>query len=224
MDASTRWKSVAPLVGVLALVAVVWIVGRSVPVPDLVEWLRGRVDALGPILGPCLFIVVYVIATFVAVPGTPLTLLAGAAFGAWRGLLVMTIASTASAALTFLLTRHTFRGLIARRFGRTAMFQQVERLLERKGPMVVAASRLVPVFPFLGLNYAWGLTGIPARTYVLWSAVGMIPMNLVYLALGQSAIEALTGDLPPETLVVVGAALVVAAAGIALSYRFLRSG
>ena len=223
MDRSSRWNAAIPLAGILLFLGVVVGIGQLVPVPDLVDWLRERTEAIGPVLGPALFVAVYVGATFLAVPGTPLTLLAGALFGTWRGLVVMVVASGLSASLMFLFARHVFRGFVERRIRGVESVRRVERLLEEKGPLAVAASRLVPVFPFLWLNYAWGLTRVPSRTYVVWSLIGMLPLNLVHIVLGQSAAEALAGDLPFSTQVTLGIALAAAALAIVVAYRFLRS-
>jgi uncharacterized membrane protein YdjX (TVP38/TMEM64 family) len=40
--------------------------------------------------------------------------------------------------------------------------------------------RLVPLFPFNGINFGSGLTGIRLRDYVLGTAIGIVPGVFVY--------------------------------------------
>lgn len=46
-------------------------------------------------------------------------------------------------------------------------------------------TRLSPIFPFNLLNYAFGVTGVKARDYVLGSVIGMLPGTLMYVYLGS---------------------------------------
>ena len=48
-------------------------------------------------------------------------------------------------------------------------------------------TRLTPVFPYNVLNYAFGLTGVSFRRYILASWIGMIPGTLLYVYLGSTA-------------------------------------
>jgi uncharacterized membrane protein YdjX (TVP38/TMEM64 family) len=65
------------------------------------------------------------------------------------------------------------------------------------GAIIVAITRLVPLFPFNLLNYGFGLTRIPFLTYAFWSWLCMLPGTIVYLV-GTDAIvrAATTGEVP----------------------------
>jgi uncharacterized membrane protein YdjX (TVP38/TMEM64 family) len=54
-------------------------------------------------------------------------------------------------------------------------------MVEEHGAMVVAITRLIPVFPFNVLNYGFGFTGVPFRTYVFWSWLCMLPGTILYV-------------------------------------------
>jgi uncharacterized membrane protein YdjX (TVP38/TMEM64 family) len=54
-------------------------------------------------------------------------------------------------------------------------------------------TRLSPVFPFTLLNYAFGLTRVKLRDYVLASWIGMMPGTVMYVYLGSLA-KAATGE------------------------------
>ena len=59
--------------------------------------------------------------------------------------------------------------------------------------MFLAFTRLVPLFPFNLLNYAFGLTRISLRTYILTSFICMAPGTAGYTYLGFAGREALVG-------------------------------
>jgi uncharacterized membrane protein YdjX (TVP38/TMEM64 family) len=65
--------------------------------------------------------------------------------------------------------------------------------VEREGWRFVALTRLVPLFPFNLLNYALGLTRIPALQYVLASFVCMAPATFAYTWIGHAGAKAIAG-------------------------------
>jgi uncharacterized membrane protein YdjX (TVP38/TMEM64 family) len=56
----------------------------------------------------------------------------------------------------------------------------------REGFKIVLLTRLSPVFPFNLLNYAYGLTGVSLKDYVL-ASIGMIPGTIMYVYIGSLA-------------------------------------
>ena len=120
-------------------------------------------------------------------PGTPLSLLAGLAFGPVYGTLWAVIGATiGGATLAFLVGRYAARGLVE---GWTANNERVRKLdegVERQGWRMLLITRLVPVFPFNLQNYACGITKIGLGTYVLLTAVCIIPGAAVYTFAGGS--------------------------------------
>ena len=58
---------------------------------------------------------------------------------------------------------------------------------------MVLLSRLSPVFPFTLLNYFLGLTKVRTKSYVIANLIGMLPGTFLYVYLGATAREALTG-------------------------------
>jgi uncharacterized membrane protein YdjX (TVP38/TMEM64 family) len=67
-----------------------------------------QVDDLGP-AGPVAYTFVYTVLELVIIPAIPLTMAAGALFGVAPGVVVVSLASTAAAALGFLITRYAAR-------------------------------------------------------------------------------------------------------------------
>jgi uncharacterized membrane protein YdjX (TVP38/TMEM64 family) len=152
----------------------------------LVDWIRGA----GP-AGAAVFVLAYVLATVLFLPGSILTLGAGFAYGVPRGTAVVWIAANVGAALAFLLGRTLARQWIAGKVQANPRFAAIDRAVGAQGFRIVLLTRLSPVFPFNLLNYAYGLTGVGFRDYVLGSLTGMLPGTVMYVYLG-SLITSLT--------------------------------
>jgi uncharacterized membrane protein YdjX (TVP38/TMEM64 family) len=192
--ASTGKRSAGRLLGIgLALVALV-VVARLTGLSgyiglDGVDRLRAWIVGFG-VVAPIVFVAIYAAATVAFVPGTPLSLLAGLVFGPVFGALWAVIGATIGATLSFLIGRYAARGLVE---GWTANNERVRRLdegVERHGWRMLLLTRLVPVFPFNLQNYAYGLTGIGLGTYVLLTAVCIVPGAAVYTFAGGSLASA----------------------------------
>jgi uncharacterized membrane protein YdjX (TVP38/TMEM64 family) len=170
--------AVAALVAVIAL-------GREVGayVPRFASWVEG----LGP-WGPVAFVLGYVLATVAFVPGSVLTLAAGAIFGLVEGTLLVLLAATLGAIAAFLVARYFARDAVARRVEGDARFAAIDRAVERQGRRIVFLLRLSPVFPFNLLNYALGLTRVRLWDYAV-ASLGMLPGTLLYVYSGKVAGE-----------------------------------
>ena len=141
---------------------------------------------------PLLFIAVYAAGTVLFLPGSVLTLAAGALFGILPGALYSLAGATLGAVLAFLVARHLAGDWVARQTG--GRLKQLIEGVEAEGWHFVAFVRLVPLFPFNVVNYALGLTRIPLAAYTLASAVCMLPGALAYAWLGHAGRAALAGD------------------------------
>lgn len=138
------------------------------------------------------FVLLYVVACVLLVPGSVLTLGAAAVFGFWRGLLLVSLGATLGATAAFLVGRHLARGWVRRRIAGNARFEAMDRAVAREGWKIVSLTRLSPVFPFTLLNYAYGLTSVSLCDYVLASWLGMLPGTVLYVYLGSLARDVAT--------------------------------
>ena len=141
---------------------------------------------------PVAFIAVYAVGTVLFLPGSVLTLAAGALFGILPGALYSLVGATLGAVLAFLVARHLAGDWVAQKTG--GRLKQLIEGVEAEGWRFVALVRLVPLFPFNLVNYALGLTRIPLAAYALASAVCMLPGALAYAWLGHAGRAALAGD------------------------------
>lgn len=128
---------------------------------------------------------VYVAVTGLSLPGaTVLTLTCGWFFGFWRGVVLVSFASTTGATVAFLVSRFLLRDSIQTRFGEK--LTTFNRELEREGAFYLFMLRLIPAVPFFVINVVMGLTPIRTRTYWWASQLGMIPGTAVYVYAGSS--------------------------------------
>ncbi len=144
------------------------------------DWIAG----LG-IWGPVVLGLVYVVATVLFVPGTILSLAAGAMFGLGVGVVTISIASTIGASLAFLIARYVARDRVAAIASHNRRFGAIDRAIGEAGWKVVALLRLSPAVPFNLQNYLYGLTPIRFWPYVLTSWIAMLPGTFLYIYLGH---------------------------------------
>jgi len=158
--------------------------------PAFAEW----VDGLG-FWGPLVFVAGYAIATVAFIPGSLLTLAGGAIFGLGWGTLWVFLGATLGSIGAFLIARYVARSAIERKVEGMPRFAAIDRAIGREGLKIVFLLRLSPVFPFVLLNYALGLTRVRLRDYV-FAALGMLPGTLLYVYSGKLAgeVAALAGD------------------------------
>lgn len=140
------------------------------------------------------FVALYVLATVAFLPGSVLTLGAGAAFGLGKGFVLVSVGSTLGATAAMLAGRHLLRERVARRLEPYPAFAAVRAAVAAEGWKVVFLTRLSPVLPFNLLNYAYGLTEVGVLEYALASWVGMMPGTLLFVWLGTAAGELARGE------------------------------
>jgi uncharacterized membrane protein YdjX (TVP38/TMEM64 family) len=177
-----RW-SPARVLFLVVLVAGLLLAGREAAglLPRFAAW----VDSLG-VWGPAVFVIGYVVATVAFVPGSLLTLGAGAIFGLVQGTLLVLVGATLGASAAFLVSRYLARGAVERRLAGNPRFAAIDRAVGEQGRRIVLLLRLSPVFPFNLLNYALGLTRVRFADFVA-ASVGMLPGTLLYVYYGKVA-------------------------------------
>lgn len=136
-----------------------------------------------PLLVGGLFFLVYVLTTALSLPGaTLMTLLAGALFGLWWGLLVASFASSIGALFAFLVARYLLRDSVQSRFA--GKLNRINDGIKKEGGFYLFTLRLLPLFPFFLVNILMGLTHIKTWTYYWVSQVGMLAGTFVYVNAG----------------------------------------
>lgn len=139
--------------------------------------------AAQPIRVGVVFFLVYVLVTGLSLPGASLlTLAAGAVFGLFWGVVMVSFASTLGATLAFLSARFLFRDWVQQRFG--LRLRPINEGMARDGAFYLFALRLVPIFPFFVINLLMGLTPIRVWTFYWVSQLGMLAATIVFVYAG----------------------------------------
>ncbi|MEO8892250.1 MAG: TVP38/TMEM64 family protein [Coleofasciculaceae cyanobacterium] len=155
---------------------------------NLQETLRGvliKINSFGAV-GAIAYIALYIIATVAFLPGSIVTLGAGVVYGVFLGSIYVFIGATLGATAAFLIGRYLARGWVYKKIAGNEKFKAIDEAVGKEGFKIVLLTRLSPVFPFNLLNYAFGVTGVALKDYLL-GFVGMIPGTIMYVYLGSLA-------------------------------------
>jgi uncharacterized membrane protein YdjX (TVP38/TMEM64 family) len=144
---------------------------------------------------------VYAAATAFSLPvAIVLSLTIGFLFGRWVGTCIVVAAATVGAALLFVAARYLFADAARKRLG--TMGKRINAGFTKNAFLYLLFLRLVPLFPFFLVNLAPAFTTIPVSTFVVATAVGIIPGTFVFVNLGEAlgSIDSLMGLLSPELI------------------------
>jgi uncharacterized membrane protein YdjX (TVP38/TMEM64 family) len=172
--------------GIFVFITIAFVARERFGSAPLIEWLRSA----GP-WAPVVYMLVFLIAPVLFVPGAPITIAGGALFGPVWGTIYSIVAATAGASLAFQISRHLGGEWAERKAG--GIVKRLKKGVEEEGWRFVAFTRLVPLFPFNVLNYGYGLTRIKFSHYVLASFFCMIPGAAAYSLIGYAGREAVLG-------------------------------
>lgn len=195
---------------IFLLLAVIVLTGIFL-IPDNLTSLEGIRDQLSqvegfrarnPLLVAGAFFGLYVAVTALSLPiAVWLTLGAGALFGFWQGLFLVSFASTLGASIAFLAARYLLRDWVRGRFRQR--LERIEAGVERDGAFYLFSLRLIPVLPFFAVNLLMGLTPMRLPTFAWVSQLGMLAGTAVFVNAGTqlAQLDSLSGILSPAVLV-----------------------
>ncbi len=126
---------------------------------------------------PAVYVLVYAVGVCLFVPGTLLTGLGAAIFGAYRGFLYVWIGAMIGATAAFLIGRTLGRDFAASLIG--DKLKRYDDAIERNGFATVLYLRLV-YFPFTPMNFGMGLTKVRFWDYVAGTGLGIIVGTFVF--------------------------------------------
>ena len=129
------------------------------------------------------FFILYVVVTAFALPISLLkTLLAGALFGFWPGLILVSFASSIGSTFCFLFSRYALRNYTQVKIGK--YLEKVNKGIETDGWLYLLFLRLSPIFPFFIINLVFGLTKMRALEFYLVSQIGMFIGTAIFVNAG----------------------------------------
>ncbi len=215
-------KNTLRLIVLLALISIFAVVIRTNPgaVELSSERLTDYIDGLG-ILGPVVFILIFTVTPTLLLPALPLTIAAGILFGPFWGVVYVSIGATSGATLAFLVAR-----LLGRKWAKKILkksgLRSLDKRVKKDGWKIVAITRLIPLFPYNLLNYAFGLSGIGLKTYVVTSFIFMLPATIAYVVFSSSIPDIARGRLSWQ--LVAGLGLIAVLSVAALVYKKRKKG
>jgi uncharacterized membrane protein YdjX (TVP38/TMEM64 family) len=167
------------------------------------------------LLAALAFVVVYALAIALSVPGGAiLTITGGFMFGSILATLLVLIAATLGATLVFLIAKTALGDPLRARAG--PFLKRMEAGFQEDAFNYLLVLRLIPVFPFWIVNLVPAFLGVPLRTYVLGTFIGIIPGSFVFASVGAGIGSVLDSgqDFSPSS--VLTPQIVIALVGLAL--------
>ena len=171
------------LAAVAVLIALLMLLSWFFPIVDLIARAQQQVmdwGAWSAVGYPLLF----AFCNLLLLPGGVLSVGSGFFFGLWWGFFIVFLGNSVAAAISFGLSRWLGRRGFGRHIAQSRTLKMLEPFVEREGWKIICLSQLHPLFPASLLNYLFGLTRIPFRTYIFWTSLGRAPGLFLYTYLG----------------------------------------
>jgi len=154
-----------------------------------------------PILAPLFYILFYIFYTALSIPeAVILTVAGGFVFGAIKATIFITFAATVGGTISFLAIRYLFGKKIQKKY--TAHFTRFNRAIKTYGASYLLIVRFIVIIPFFLVNILAALTPIPLSTFMITTAIGIIPGTFIYALAGEQlhAINSLQDIFTPRTI------------------------
>ena len=155
------------------------------------EVIRETLAGLGT-LAPVVYMAMFAVLPAFFFPVAVLALAGGLVFGLWLGALYTFIGAVINCSVMFWMARYMGRRqiehLIEKRLDAKWKLR-LSKLEGREGSILLIVLRLIPAVPYNLINYAFGLTGMGYGTYILASALGIIPGTFAFINIGDKAMD-----------------------------------
>jgi uncharacterized membrane protein YdjX (TVP38/TMEM64 family) len=179
-----RWL---PLIALCAVTAVVFGMGwhRQLTLENIAAHRQALKSFLAAhaILAPLIYTAVYAAVVALSLPGAlVLTLTGGLLFGCFLGGALAVIAATIGATVVFLIARSSLGDALTHKAG--PWLAKLRAGFQKDALSYLLFLRLVPAFPFWLINLAPALLGIPLRTYVVGTFIGILPGTFAFASAG----------------------------------------
>ncbi|MFT7623342.1 MAG: putative membrane protein YdjX (TVP38/TMEM64 family) [Myxococcota bacterium] len=174
------------------------VVVRVFPVLDLAVDIMAGMRDLGPI-GWVAYSIMFGILTSAFVPGSVLTMLAGATWGLGVGTLIVAPGCALASVLSAALGRTLLRDVAVQTAARFPILDALDRVIGQDAFRVVTLLRLSPIMPFAVSNYGLGTTSAPLWAIGAGTLIGIVPVTALWVYFGTLAGEAVTSGFVPES-------------------------
>ncbi|MDC0344612.1 VTT domain-containing protein [Alphaproteobacteria bacterium] len=180
-------KKYLPLITILGLAGIIWWFGfyKFLTLETLEAHQKSLENYVGQnhLFSLLFYSVLYILVVSLSLPGaTVMTLMGGFFFGQWLGTIVVVLSATIGATVFFVSAKLASQDLLQKKAG--AWAKRMQAGFQKNAFSYLLLLRLIPLFPFVGINLATALLQIPLRTFCLATLMGIIPGSFVYVSLG----------------------------------------
>lgn len=157
--------------------------------------------AARPLLVIGAFMSIYICATAIAMPGAIwLTIGGGFLFGPFLGTALSATSATIGATILFVAAQSAIgEGLRSRAGG---LIDRLETGFRDNAFSYLLTLRLLPIAPFFGVNLAAAFLRIPLRTFIVATAIGILPGGFVYAWLGSGIEHVIASGATPDLKII----------------------
>lgn len=187
------WQKIA--IGAVALVvlgALLWWLSTLITPDELQAWLRGW-----GVWTPLVYVLLVIILPIFFVPLAPLAMVSGLLFGLWRGFAYTIVGAILNCTIMYWMTQRLgkdrVQAFLANRLS-PAWLSRIESLEGRTGLVFLFILRVTALIPYNVINYAFGLTNMKYKDYMLASIAGIMPPMLIYANMGDKALDITSPD------------------------------
>lgn len=178
------------------------------------EWLLDQVAGLGG-LAPLVYVVAYAILIAFSIPGGAIfTIVGGFLFGLVPGTICVVVGATLGASAVFIAARTALGDLLRAKAG--PALKRMEDGFKENAFSYLLVLRLIPIFPFWLVNLVPAFLGVPLRTYVLGTFIGIIPGTFVFVSVGNGLGEIFAAGESPDLGIIFSPAILIPILGLAL--------
>lgn len=193
-DAKNKLRPLLILAAVVALITLVRASGAGQYLEP--ETLRALFADFG-VVAPLVYIAFYALAPALMLPGLPISMAGATVFGpVWGGVYTI-VGATLGSCVSFLIARYAARDWVERRLV-GSRWKRLYDETELNGWKAVAFTRLIPLFPYNLLNYAFGLTKISFFQYTVATFLFMLPGTIAFITFSSSLLGLLKGQISSE--------------------------
>jgi uncharacterized membrane protein YdjX (TVP38/TMEM64 family) len=216
-----RRSAVVRLIIFLCLIASMMVAVRYFQLEQYLETerLRQLVAAYG-VWGPIIYLAIWTVGPPLCIPATPILMAGGVVFGPFWGEVYVLCGATAGAIMAFLVARYLARDWVASKLSGTRL-KALDELVARQGWKIVALSRLIPIFPYFLVNYAFGLTGVSLWSFTFATFFGMFPLTMAYVYFSANLLDLFLGKFSWQ--VIIGVLLLALVSILPLFYNKIRA-
>ena len=154
-----------------------------------------------PLLVIAIFMGIYIFATACSVPGAIwLTIGGGFLFGPFLGTALSATSATIGASILFVAAQSALGSGLGNKAG--GFIEKFEAGFRENAFSYLLTLRLIPVAPFWGVNLAAAVLRVPLRTFVIATAIGIIPGGFVYAWLGSGIEHLIASGAKPDLKII----------------------